>query len=84
MLTTIPQYVYPVASNLGLPAGSLDNLHMALQGQGSFDAVQGLTPDIQATVMEPYPSGFRCCWQDGIPSVTGILGISSHSVLLHY
>ncbi|OAG06772.1 MFS general substrate transporter [Paraphaeosphaeria sporulosa] len=58
LLTTIPQHVYPVARSLGLPDGSLDNLRMALQGQGSFDAVQGLTPQIQAAVMEPYRQAF--------------------------
>lgn len=31
---------------------------MALQGQSSFDAVQGLTSDIQAAVMEPYRQAF--------------------------
>ncbi|KAF2112623.1 fungal trichothecene efflux pump [Lophiotrema nucula] len=58
LITTIPQHVYPVARSLGLPESSLQNLGLALQGKGSFDAVSGLTPAIQAAVQEPYRNAF--------------------------
>ncbi|KAF2174164.1 hypothetical protein M409DRAFT_49030 [Zasmidium cellare ATCC 36951] len=59
LLSTIPANVYPVARSLGLPEGSFMALSMALQGKGSYSAVPGLTPDIQAAVQEPYRVAFK-------------------------
>jgi hypothetical protein len=41
LLVTFQQYVAPVARQGGLPEGSFMALSMALQGQGSYSAVQG-------------------------------------------
>ena len=59
LLQTIPANVYPVARRLGLPEGSLETLTMALQGQGSYSAVQGLTQEIRQAVQEPYRLAFK-------------------------
>lgn len=56
---TIPQSVYPVARNLGLPEGSLESLAAALKGQAPFSAVQGLTPQIQEAVQAPFRLAFK-------------------------
>lgn len=58
LLVTIPQNVFPVARSLGLPEGSLDSLASALKGQGSYDAVKGLTPAIKSAVQEPFRTAF--------------------------
>ncbi|KAF2636610.1 MFS general substrate transporter [Massarina eburnea CBS 473.64] len=58
LLITIPQNVYPVARSMGLPEGSLESLSNALQGKGSYDLVNGLTPAIRAAVQEPYRNAF--------------------------
>lgn len=58
LLQTVPKHVYPVATRLGLPQGSLASLAGALTGKNSFDAVQGLTPAIKAAVQEPYRLAF--------------------------
>lgn len=59
LLTTVPANVYPVATGMGLPQGSLAALAAALQGKGSYGAVQGLTPAIQDAVQEPYRHAFK-------------------------
>lgn len=56
---TIPKNVNPVALAQGLPASSLTALAAALQGSGSYAAVQGLTPTIRAAVQEPYRQAFK-------------------------
>ncbi|TKA78630.1 hypothetical protein B0A55_02676 [Friedmanniomyces simplex] len=55
---TIPKNVNPVALAQGLPAASLTALHAALQGTGSYDAVQGITAGIREAVQEPYRAAF--------------------------
>ncbi|KAF7187758.1 Trichothecene efflux pump TRI12 [Pseudocercospora fuligena] len=59
LIATIPQYVYPVARSLGLSENSFPALAMALQGKGSYTAVSGITPDIQAALQEPYRQAFK-------------------------
>ncbi len=59
LIQTIPQEVYPVARNQGLAESSLQALANALQGTGSYSAVPGLTPAIQAAVQEPYRVAFK-------------------------
>ena len=59
LLITIPQNVYPVARGLGLPESSLEALASALQNQGSYSSVPGLTPQIQAAVQEPFRFAFK-------------------------
>ena len=59
LLTTLPQNVYPVARRLGLPESSLGALASALNGQGSYSSVPGLTPQIQAAVQAPFRLAFK-------------------------
>ena len=59
LLKTIPANVEPVATNRGLPTSSLPALYTALQGQGSYGSVQGLTDGIKAAVQEPYRIAFK-------------------------
>ncbi|KAK4580435.1 hypothetical protein LTR86_000638 [Recurvomyces mirabilis] len=59
LVQTIPKQVYPVATGLGLPEGSLAALSAALQGSAGYEAVQGLTDNIKAAVQEPYRQAFK-------------------------
>ena len=55
---TIPNNIGPVATNLGLPESSLPSLAAALQGTVPYTSVEGLTPEIQEAVQEPFRLGF--------------------------
>lgn len=54
--TTIPGYVAPAAENAGLPASSVPNLILGLQGKGNLttEAVPGLTAAINGTAAAAY------------------------------
>lgn len=56
---TVPPRIDPVATGLGLPAGSLAALADALRGSGSYDAVPGLTNAIREALQHPYRLAFR-------------------------
>lgn len=58
LVQTIPQEVYPVATSMGLPEGSLSALGSALQGSTPFSAVEGLTSAIREAVQEPFRLAF--------------------------
>lgn len=56
---TVPANINSVATGLGLPASSLAALAAAVRGNGSFDAVPGLTNAIREAVQEPYRVAFK-------------------------
>lgn len=55
---TIASRVGPVATSLGLPEGSLPALYQAVQGLADYSTVQGLTPEIQRAVQNPWQEAF--------------------------
>jgi hypothetical protein len=59
LLKTIPDKVYPVARQAGLPEGSLESLAAALKGAASWTSVQGLTPEIKEAVQAPFRLAFK-------------------------
>lgn len=62
---TIPSTVYPVARRMGLSESALKPLAAALQGQGSYSQVPGLTNNIKQAVQEP----FREAWKNAASTV---------------
>jgi hypothetical protein len=66
----LPQYVTPAATEAGLPASSLTDLFAGITS-GSFDAVAGITPEIQVAVghavKHAYSMSFRTVFLCTLP-----------------